>query len=127
MQRTLTVVSWLSLPALSPVYAEDLTFCFPGPKFAAGDGPQAMASADLDGDAIPDLVTANPSGDEVSVLRASARSRPRACGCPGRPVGFSWHMRCSSRVRASASIDDDGSCTQHGPALPAPRGGTAED
>ncbi len=41
---------------------------FPGAKFAAGNFPQSVAVADLDGDAVPDLVTANANSDDVSVL-----------------------------------------------------------
>ncbi len=41
---------------------------FPGPKFAAGVDPFSVAVADLDGDTVPDLVTANLLSDNVSVL-----------------------------------------------------------
>ena len=41
---------------------------FPGPKFAAGDNPESVAVADLDGDSVPDLVIANPFAGVVSVL-----------------------------------------------------------
>ncbi len=41
---------------------------FPGPKFAAGDQPVSVAVADLDGDSVPDLVTANQGSHDVSVL-----------------------------------------------------------
>ena len=38
-------------------------------SFAAGDAPISVAVADLDGDSVPDLVTANGYGsDDVSVL-----------------------------------------------------------
>ncbi len=36
--------------------------------YAAGDDPVSVAVADLDGDGVPDLVTANDGGDDVSVL-----------------------------------------------------------
>ncbi|MCH7644650.1 MAG: VCBS repeat-containing protein, partial [Myxococcales bacterium] len=36
--------------------------------FAAGDAPNSVAVADLDGDTVPDLVTANFFSDDVSVL-----------------------------------------------------------
>ena len=36
--------------------------------FAAGNSPEAVAVADLNGDGGPDLVTANFSGNDVSVL-----------------------------------------------------------
>jgi hypothetical protein len=41
---------------------------FPGQKFAAGNSPLFVAVADLDGDTVPDLVTANVYSDTVSVL-----------------------------------------------------------
>ncbi len=41
---------------------------FPGLKFAAGDFPNSVAVADLDGDSVPDLVTANAGSRDVSVL-----------------------------------------------------------
>jgi hypothetical protein len=36
--------------------------------FAAGESPQSVAVADLDGDTVPDLVCANSASDDVSVL-----------------------------------------------------------
>jgi hypothetical protein len=36
--------------------------------FAAGASPRSIAAADLDGDTVLDLVTANQSSDDVSVL-----------------------------------------------------------
>ena len=43
---------------------------FPGQRFAAGDAPRSVAVADLDGDTVPDLVTANSLGfgNRVNVL-----------------------------------------------------------
>ena len=40
-------------------------------NFPAGDGPVSVAVADLDGDTVPDLVTANQNSDNVSVLRGN--------------------------------------------------------
>jgi hypothetical protein len=40
----------------------------PSSPFAVGDDPLSVAVADLDGDTIPDLVTANLASDDVSVL-----------------------------------------------------------
>ncbi len=41
---------------------------FPGQKFLVGNLPFSVAVADLDGDTIPDLVTANANSDDISVL-----------------------------------------------------------
>ncbi len=41
---------------------------FPGQKFSAGAEPFSVAVADLDGDTVPDLVTANARSDDVTVL-----------------------------------------------------------
>jgi hypothetical protein len=41
---------------------------FPGLRIAVGDFPRSVAVADLDGDTVPDLVTANIFTDTVSVL-----------------------------------------------------------
>jgi hypothetical protein len=41
---------------------------FPSRIFAAGDGPTSVAVADLDGDSVADLVTANQISNDVSVL-----------------------------------------------------------
>ena len=45
----------------------DGTF-LPGPSFVVGEGPRAVAVADLNGDGQPDVVTANSSDDNISVL-----------------------------------------------------------
>jgi hypothetical protein len=41
---------------------------FLGQKFPVGIGPRSVAVADLDGDSVPDLVTANQSSNDVTVL-----------------------------------------------------------
>jgi uncharacterized repeat protein (TIGR01451 family) len=47
----------------------DDTFRFRfGPSYDVGDGPDSVALADLDGDTMLDIVTANLSSDDVSVL-----------------------------------------------------------
>jgi len=46
----------------------DADALFSGQTFAAGNNPRSVAVADLDGDTIPDLVTANSTSDDVSVL-----------------------------------------------------------
>jgi hypothetical protein len=40
----------------------------PCASFAVGNSPYSVALADLDGDNLPDLVTANASSDDVTVL-----------------------------------------------------------
>ena len=47
--------------------AGDGTFANPEP-FAVTGGPQSPAAADLNGDSLPDLVTANFTGDSISIL-----------------------------------------------------------
>ncbi len=47
---------------------------FQGQRFQAGNGPHSVAVADLDGDAVPDLVTANGGSDDVSVLLGNGDS-----------------------------------------------------
>ena len=50
----------------------DQGFEFPGliaPRYTAGDGPFSVAPADIDGDGHVDLVTANNSSDNISVLQ----------------------------------------------------------
>ncbi len=47
-------------------------------SFAAGTDPVSVAVADLDGDTIPDLVTANRDSNDVSVLLGNGDGRFRA-------------------------------------------------
>jgi hypothetical protein len=64
------------LAALFVASEADAGALFPGQKFPVGNLPVSVAVADLDGDTIPDLVTANTFGDDVSVL---LNRRPPAC------------------------------------------------
>ena len=59
------------LAALAMASEADAGGLFPSRTFAAGDSPIAVAVADLDGDSVPDLVTANAGSDDVSVLRGN--------------------------------------------------------
>ena len=43
-------------------------FLYPGPKISVGDRPQAMDVADVNGDGIDDIVTANRNSKDVSVV-----------------------------------------------------------
>lgn len=60
-------IAGLSHPAVSS-RQPDVTFAPPA-RFAAGHSPQALSVADLDGDAVLDLVVVNSLSDDISVLR----------------------------------------------------------
>ncbi len=57
-----------------------------GSPFATGAGPVAVAVGDVDGDGWPDVVTANASGDDVTVLLGDGHGsfRPRVKRTAGR-------------------------------------------
>jgi len=59
-----------ALVMASQAGAEDVVFFGPF-GFEAGNDPRSVAVADLDGDDVPDLVTANFLSDDVSVLLAN--------------------------------------------------------
>jgi hypothetical protein len=50
------------------VSGPDLTRLFPRPKFGAGRGPAALATADLNDDGLVDITTANFGSGDLSVL-----------------------------------------------------------
>ena len=50
------------------VDAQLVSFLAPEQRFPAGDSPNTVAAADLNGDAIPDLVTSNLRSDDVPGL-----------------------------------------------------------
>ena len=47
---------------------DDCSYRMDAVSYAAGFSPRSVAVADLDGDTVPDVVTANGSSDKVSVL-----------------------------------------------------------
>ena len=51
---------------VAPLQAEDLFQ--EEQRFAVGSQPRAVVVADLNGDGLPDLVTANVASDDISVL-----------------------------------------------------------
>ncbi|MGF1529090.1 MAG: FG-GAP repeat domain-containing protein [Candidatus Competibacterales bacterium] len=55
------------LPGPPPGSVNSATPLFPGFKLAMGDSPQSVVATDLNGDGIPDLVTANGISRDVSV------------------------------------------------------------
>ncbi len=59
----------LALASLATeVSAANADGLFVGQRFAAGSRPLSVAVSDLDGDTVPDLVTANAGSNDVSVL-----------------------------------------------------------
>ena len=60
----------LILPLRALCADDSLSFLIP-PQFPTGDWPRSLAVADLNGDDIPDLATANFDGANVSVLLGS--------------------------------------------------------
>ena len=70
-------------------------------SFAAGNGPTSIAVADLDGDTVPGLVTANLRGGVVSVLLGYGDGTFQAAAAvhPPRPMGRERgrcvHTECS--------------------------------
>ena len=76
MKRTsaFSVLSNLVFSLAALVMASEASACLlfsPPTNFSAGDSPVSVAVADLDSDTVPDLVTANFSGDDVTVLLGS--------------------------------------------------------
>jgi hypothetical protein len=66
--RALYLIGFLAAWVMVGQTAEGALTFQPAVSFAAGNGPVSVAVADLDGDSVPDLVTANSWGDDVSVL-----------------------------------------------------------
>ena len=65
-QRYLRLVACLAALVMAGEAVAEAMFA--GPRSAVGDSPVSVAVADLDGDTVPDLVTANSSSDDLSVL-----------------------------------------------------------
>jgi hypothetical protein len=95
--RQLGLVSFLvTILMASEVGAEALF----SREFAAGDSPSSVAIADLDGDSVPDLVTANVLSHDVSVLLGNGDGSFQAAvafAAGGRPISV-----------AVADLDGDG-------------------
>jgi hypothetical protein len=61
----------IAASSTSPSNPRPRTYVFGRASFVTGNSPVAIARADLDGDGIPDLVTANNAGGTLSVLLAA--------------------------------------------------------
>lgn len=71
MKKLLALASMLVLVDVlgsSALSADSATGFAPAADFTAGDGPVSVAIGDLNGDAKPDLATANEYANSVSVL-----------------------------------------------------------
>ena len=64
--------------------------------FAVGSRPDAVIAADMNGDAAPDIVTANQSDDSITVLAMG--------GCGGAP-GEAWPTVCVQGASCSGQIN----------------------
>jgi len=71
-------------------------------EFTVGSGPQSLVIADMNGDGFADVVTANLSGDNVSVLRHN--------GLTGAPAAFLTvtNYTCGDNANRIAAGDIDG-------------------
>jgi hypothetical protein len=104
----LSVLAWLSSTApapsstgaSSPSPPRPRTYVYGRASFATGGSPVAIARRDLDGDGVPDVVTANNADDTVSVLLGTARG------------GFRPHVDYAAGTEpnalAIADLDGDG-------------------
>lgn len=98
---TLALAVLATLPPSTRAQAGDPGLhALPGPLYPAGNGPRAVATADLDGDGRPDVVAANYEGQDLSTLL----SRPDGTLKPElrTPLGL------YPQDLALADVDDDG-------------------
>jgi len=74
----------------------------PGSPFAVGEGPQSVAVADVNGDGVPDIVTANAGSNDVTVLLGNGDgSFAPAAGSPFAVGPLPWSV-------AVADVNGDG-------------------
>jgi hypothetical protein len=71
-----------------------------------GDRPEAVLAGDLNGDAIPDLVTTNQGANDISVVLARARADARGEIAYADPVAYAAGDR--PFIPALADLDGDG-------------------
>lgn len=76
-----------------------------GSPIAAGDGPCAVAVADIDEDGNTDLAVANSSSEDVSVLLGDGAGGFSAA--PGSPIGVDGHPRGITAADLNADGDVD--------------------
>ncbi len=80
---------------------------FPSAAFAVGDAPYSVTVADLDGDTVPDLLTANADSDDVSVLLGNGDgSFQTAVFFAAGGYAYSICSRCWSADGAHAAFGD---------------------